>query len=215
MSDKADAIVWNRDGVLTIPERMAYRRDARQLIVVTAKSLKSRSGTMRVYEYRSGDWVMLLSSPCRLGRNGLCAGPDRRRATTRRRPESGSCPASCSASTPPSRAVPSSTTDTSPSTTGGPPRRARATTPGSGAAGTWTASTSSTTGRPTSTRSRTGYNAKPNYSRVRARDRHLPPRVGRPGDGRVRVSPACDDAAGVPSDGSGETPRIRGGNHRR
>ena len=79
VSDKADAIVWNRDGVLTVPERMAYRRDARQLIVVTAKSLKSRSGTMRVYEYRSGDWVMLLSSPCRLGRNGLCAGADRRR----------------------------------------------------------------------------------------------------------------------------------------
>jgi L,D-peptidoglycan transpeptidase YkuD (ErfK/YbiS/YcfS/YnhG family) len=79
VSDRADAIVWNRDGVLTAPERMAYRRDARQLIVVTAKSLKSRTGVMRLYEYRSGDWVMLVSSACRLGRNGLCAGPDRRR----------------------------------------------------------------------------------------------------------------------------------------
>jgi len=79
VSSKTDAIVWNRDGLLTIPERMAYRRDARQLIVVTAKSLKSHSGTVRVYEYRSGDWVKLFGSPCRLGRNGLCAGADRRR----------------------------------------------------------------------------------------------------------------------------------------
>lgn len=79
VSAKADAIVWNRDGVLTRPERMRYRSDARQLIVVTANSLRSHSGTMTVYEYRSGDWVGLFSAPCRLGRNGLCAGSVRRR----------------------------------------------------------------------------------------------------------------------------------------
>lgn len=79
VSMKADAIVWNRDGVLTLPERMRYRLDARQLIVVTARSLRSHAGTMTAYEYRSGDWVELFSSPCRLGRNGLCAGHLRRR----------------------------------------------------------------------------------------------------------------------------------------
>jgi len=79
VSARADAIVWNRDGVLTLPERMRYRSDARQLIVVTAKSLASRSGMMTVYEYRAGDWLELFSSACRLGRNGLCAGSVRRR----------------------------------------------------------------------------------------------------------------------------------------
>lgn len=79
VSAKADAIVWNRDGVLTLAERMRYRSDARQLVVVTARSLASHSGTMTVYEYRSGDWVELLHSPCRLGRNGLCEGSERRR----------------------------------------------------------------------------------------------------------------------------------------
>ena len=78
VSNRADGIVWNRDGVLTLPEKMRYRSDARQLIVVTAKSLKSHSGTMAVYEYRSGDWVKLFSYPCRLGRNGLIAGEKRR-----------------------------------------------------------------------------------------------------------------------------------------
>lgn len=79
VSSRADAIVWNRDGVLTLPERMRYRSDARQLIVATAASLASRSGTVTVYEYRAGDWVELFSSPCRFGRNGLCAGSVRRR----------------------------------------------------------------------------------------------------------------------------------------
>jgi L,D-peptidoglycan transpeptidase YkuD (ErfK/YbiS/YcfS/YnhG family) len=79
VSSRADAIVWNRDGVTTLPERMAYRSDARQLIISTAKSLASHSGTTTVYEYRSGDWVELFSSPSRFGRNGLCSGTVRRR----------------------------------------------------------------------------------------------------------------------------------------
>lgn len=81
VSSRADAIIWNRDGVSTMPERMAYRSDARQLIVVTAKGLKSHVGRMTVYEYRSGDWVVLFSSACRLGRNGLIAGEKRRRGS--------------------------------------------------------------------------------------------------------------------------------------
>ena len=66
VSSRPDAIVWNRDGVLTLPERMAYRLDARQMIVATATSLASHSGSVALYEYRSGDWVKLVSSPCAL-----------------------------------------------------------------------------------------------------------------------------------------------------
>ncbi|NTU71202.1 MAG: hypothetical protein HGB10_05220 [Coriobacteriia bacterium] len=79
VSTRADAIVWNRDGVLTTPERMAYRLDARQMIVSTGATLKSKAGTTTVYEYRDGDWVALLSTPSRFGRNGLCSGIKRRR----------------------------------------------------------------------------------------------------------------------------------------
>jgi L,D-peptidoglycan transpeptidase YkuD (ErfK/YbiS/YcfS/YnhG family) len=81
VSTQADAIVWNRDGVLTLPERMSYRGDARQLIITTAANLRSRTGTVAVFEYRSGDWVQLLASPCRLGRNGLIDGRYRHRGT--------------------------------------------------------------------------------------------------------------------------------------
>ncbi len=79
VSAREDTTVWNRDGILTIPERMAYREDARQMIVVTARGLRSTTGTMRVYEYHDGDWVKLFGSPCRLGRSGLMAGEKRRR----------------------------------------------------------------------------------------------------------------------------------------
>ena len=51
----------------TIPERMASRLNARQLIVVTAPRLGSRDGTLRLFDYRDGDWVRTLAVPTRLG----------------------------------------------------------------------------------------------------------------------------------------------------
>ena len=74
-----DHIVWNRDGNLTLPEKMAQRDDARQLIIATASSLRSHAGTMTVYEYRDGDWAALFSSACRFGRNALRDGTRRHR----------------------------------------------------------------------------------------------------------------------------------------
>lgn len=78
---RADATIWNRDGISTIPERMSYRRNARQMIVATGSRLGARYGRVRLYEYRDGDWVSLLSVPCRFGVNGLTDGRTRRSGT--------------------------------------------------------------------------------------------------------------------------------------
>ena len=79
VSAMADHIVWNRDGQLTLPERMADRNDALQLIVATANSLASHAGTVTVYEYRSGDWLELFASPSRFGSRALRDGMKRHR----------------------------------------------------------------------------------------------------------------------------------------
>ena len=76
-----DAPLWNRDGVTTIPERMASRLDARQLVVVTGARLGARTGTLRVYDYEAGDWVREMAVPVRLGANGLTNGLTRRAGT--------------------------------------------------------------------------------------------------------------------------------------
>ncbi len=73
-----DAPIWDRDGVRTIPERMASRLNARQLIVVTAPRLGSRDGMLRLFDYRDGDWVRKLAVPTRLGSRGLIDGLKRR-----------------------------------------------------------------------------------------------------------------------------------------
>ena len=76
-----DAIVWNRDGALTIPEAMAYRGNARQMIVVTGARLGSTHGTLRLFVYRDGDWVQRLSTPARFGTYGLVDGLKRRQGS--------------------------------------------------------------------------------------------------------------------------------------
>jgi len=81
VTDRGDAPVWDRDGVTTIPERMASRLDARQLVVVTGTRLGSRAGRLRVYDYQAGDWVRRVSVPVRLGGNGLTDGLTRRAGT--------------------------------------------------------------------------------------------------------------------------------------
>ncbi|HEY5387629.1 MAG TPA: L,D-transpeptidase family protein [Thermoleophilia bacterium] len=73
-----DAPIWDRDGVSTIPERMVSRLDARQLIVTTGRSLGSRDGTLRLFDYRDGDWVRTLTVRTRLGARGLIDGLLRR-----------------------------------------------------------------------------------------------------------------------------------------
>jgi L,D-peptidoglycan transpeptidase YkuD (ErfK/YbiS/YcfS/YnhG family) len=78
---RLDAPVWDRDGVTTIPERMASRLDARQLVVITGGRLGARTGTLRVYDYDAGDWVRAMSVPVRLGTNGLTNGLTRRAGT--------------------------------------------------------------------------------------------------------------------------------------
>ncbi|MGZ5848754.1 MAG: L,D-transpeptidase family protein, partial [Ramlibacter sp.] len=69
-----DAPIWNRDGVTTIPERMANRLNARQLVVVTAPALGARDGALRLFDYRDGDWVRRLAVRAHLGSNGLIDG---------------------------------------------------------------------------------------------------------------------------------------------
>lgn len=69
-----DATIWNRDGVLTVPERMFHRSNARQMVIATGVDIGYKYGTLRFFEYRNGDWVQLFSAPCRFGRNGLING---------------------------------------------------------------------------------------------------------------------------------------------
>jgi L,D-peptidoglycan transpeptidase YkuD (ErfK/YbiS/YcfS/YnhG family) len=70
----ADAPVLNHDGVTTIPEMMKSTLGARQLVVITGARLGSRLATLRLFTYRSGDWVRVFSVPVRLGTNGLTDG---------------------------------------------------------------------------------------------------------------------------------------------
>jgi L,D-peptidoglycan transpeptidase YkuD (ErfK/YbiS/YcfS/YnhG family) len=74
VTTRADAPIWNRDGVTTLPERMKWRRSSRQLVVVTAARLGSRDGTVRLFDYRDGDWVKARAFTSRLGRRGLIDG---------------------------------------------------------------------------------------------------------------------------------------------
>ena len=77
----ADAPIWDRDGVTTVPERMTSRLNARLLVVVTGRTLGSRDGRLRLFRYRDGDWVRTLSVPARFGEHGLTDGRTRRAGT--------------------------------------------------------------------------------------------------------------------------------------
>ena len=74
----ADQPIWNRDGSMTIPETMASRLNARQLVVVTGGRLGARDGTLRLYQYRAGDWTRVMSVRIRFGSRGLTNGGTRR-----------------------------------------------------------------------------------------------------------------------------------------
>jgi L,D-peptidoglycan transpeptidase YkuD (ErfK/YbiS/YcfS/YnhG family) len=76
-----DSPIWDRDGVTTIPEKMTSRLNARQLIVITGSGLGSRTGKLRVYEYRAGDWVRTMDVATRWGENGLVNGLTRHAGT--------------------------------------------------------------------------------------------------------------------------------------
>jgi L,D-peptidoglycan transpeptidase YkuD (ErfK/YbiS/YcfS/YnhG family) len=61
----------------TIPSRMAFTGDSRQLIVVTASSLGSRSGTLRFYTRTSAGWKWVFSATAKLGSSALVDGTRR------------------------------------------------------------------------------------------------------------------------------------------
>ncbi len=73
-----DAPIWNRDGVATVPERMVSRLNARQLIIVVGSALGSHNGSLRLFDYRDGDWVRTLAVRARFGSRGLIDGLVRR-----------------------------------------------------------------------------------------------------------------------------------------
>ena len=76
-----DLPVWNRNAVTTLPERMAYRGGSRQLVIATGAGLGARYGNLRVFDYRAGDWVRVLSTPAKFGSNGLTDGRTRHAGT--------------------------------------------------------------------------------------------------------------------------------------
>lgn len=76
-----DAPIWDRDGTTTIPEKMASRLNAGQLVVVTGSTLGARTGILRLYTYRSGDWVRVMAVRARWGGRGLVNGVTRRAGT--------------------------------------------------------------------------------------------------------------------------------------
>ncbi len=72
---------------LGLPARLQYLGNARQEIVVTARSWRSTHGTLTAYVFRSGRWARVLGPfPARLGYHGLVPG-------TRRIQGSGTTPA--------------------------------------------------------------------------------------------------------------------------
>ena len=73
-----DLPIWNRDGRLTVPERMASRANAAQLLVATGPAVGARYGSLRLFSYRAGDWRLLLSVAARFGWAGLADGRTRR-----------------------------------------------------------------------------------------------------------------------------------------
>ena len=81
VGSSADLPIWNRDGILTLPERMAKRRNAAQLIIARGSRLGSRTGTVYLFQYRAGDWVRVASMGARFGKRGLTNGRTRRSGT--------------------------------------------------------------------------------------------------------------------------------------
>jgi len=60
-----------------IPSHMAFTGDSRQLIVVTASRLGSRTGTLRFYTRTGGRWRWVFSTKAKLGSRGLVDGTKR------------------------------------------------------------------------------------------------------------------------------------------
>ena len=57
-----------------LPERMKSTRNAVQLVIVTGADLGTRTGTVRLYDRSSGQWVQSFKAPARFGRKGLTDG---------------------------------------------------------------------------------------------------------------------------------------------
>lgn len=61
-------------GAASLPTRMAYVGDSKQLIVVTAPRLGSRRGTLSFYAATRTGWKRVFSTPAKLGSRGLVNG---------------------------------------------------------------------------------------------------------------------------------------------
>jgi L,D-peptidoglycan transpeptidase YkuD (ErfK/YbiS/YcfS/YnhG family) len=57
-----------------LPERMKSTLNAVQLVIVTGADLGTRTGTVRLYDRSSGQWVQSFKAPARFGRKGLTDG---------------------------------------------------------------------------------------------------------------------------------------------
>ena len=76
-----DQPIWDRDSSTSLPERMASRLNARQLIVVTGARPGVHRGLLRLYDYVGGDWVRRFAAPAAFGGNGLIDGLKRHSGT--------------------------------------------------------------------------------------------------------------------------------------
>jgi L,D-peptidoglycan transpeptidase YkuD (ErfK/YbiS/YcfS/YnhG family) len=61
-----------------LPDRLAFRGDSRQLVIVTSANAESRDGRLQVFNLGTdGNWKQALSAPTRNGRNGMVEGRSR------------------------------------------------------------------------------------------------------------------------------------------
>jgi L,D-peptidoglycan transpeptidase YkuD (ErfK/YbiS/YcfS/YnhG family) len=76
---KATAAKTAARKVSALPDRLAFRGDSKQLIIVTSPSAAdSRDGRLQVFNLGSdGNWKAVLSAPTRNGRSGLVEGRSR------------------------------------------------------------------------------------------------------------------------------------------
>ena len=65
-----------------MPDRLASLGGAKQLVIVTSASSKTRDGTIQVFDLGgTGNWTQVFSAPTRLGSNGLIPGTQRRQGS--------------------------------------------------------------------------------------------------------------------------------------
>jgi L,D-peptidoglycan transpeptidase YkuD (ErfK/YbiS/YcfS/YnhG family) len=68
--------------ITALPDRLAWRGDSRQLIIVTSPDAQTSDGRVQLFNKGSdGNWREALSTPTRLGKNGLVEGRARQQGS--------------------------------------------------------------------------------------------------------------------------------------